>query len=611
LRIKQTTFIKGLLTTVMVMGVFMIRSVPAWADTATATTADGTADSSQTAGTGDSQVGTPPATTDPTTTTTTDPATPPVTPDTSSTTTPTATDPTVTSTTTTTTTTPDTSSATDPSVQPNTNPTDPNSGNNATVNTDNTVTNNLGADANTGDASVTDANNGGAATTGDAANLVNLLNMLNSTTGLTSGNLQTFVDNITGDVNGDITIDPNLLNALVNSQGGQGNGGNTSLTDNTSATLNNNVDLNATSGDASVTDNKRGGTALSGDATNLLNLINLLNSNTTAGQTLLGIINIYGNLNGNILLPPGFLDMLLASGSSGSGGSPPDPNGSTQVNLDNNAAINNNITQTATTGDATVTDSSNRGAGTAATGDATNNLNIFNLTGQQINAANDLLVFVNVLGKWVGLILNAPAGTNMGEFGGGVTQNITNPSGGNTDVNVANNLQINNNINMTATTGDASVTAGRGGTATTGNATNSANVLNIVDSNFSVSNWFGILFINVFGSWNGSLQLAPAVVTPQTPPAAPGAAPAGPSVSADNTGTSTGNGSHNFYSLVSSIVPSIPGNQSSGNVQGASTSVLPTDPGMVTHFNWLLPIGGFCITLTLLCGERLVASRGQ
>jgi hypothetical protein len=87
-------------------------------------------------------------------------------------------------------------------------------------------------------------------------------------------------------------------------------------------------------------------------------------------------------------------------------------------------------------------------------------------------------------------------------LGNGVTGNTT---GGSQDITANNNSQIMNNVNVTANSGNASVTGNtNAGNATSGNTTASANILNVNMSNFSLSNWFGILFINVFGRWDGS-----------------------------------------------------------------------------------------------------------
>jgi hypothetical protein len=61
------------------------------------------------------------------------------------------------------------------------------------------------------------------------------------------------------------------------------------------------------------------------------------------------------------------------------------------------------------------------------------------------------------------------------------------------------------NINVKAQTGDASVSENvNGGNAISGNAHTAVNLANISNSSVNLSGWFGILFINVFGTWNGN-----------------------------------------------------------------------------------------------------------
>src|SRR5690606_32678556 len=58
---------------------------------------------------------------------------------------------------------------------------------------------------------------------------------------------------------------------------------------------------------------------------------------------------------------------------------------------------------------------------------------------------------------------------------------------------------------VNAQSGDASVTGNTAaGDAQSGDATASVNIANISNSTFSLSDWLGVLFINVFGTWNGS-----------------------------------------------------------------------------------------------------------
>ena len=275
-------------------------------------------------------------------------------------------------------------------------------------------------------------------------------------------------------------------------------------------------------------------------------MVNLINSVITSGNSFVGVININGNLNGNILVPADFINQLLASNvpTTTITTTALSNKSSAVANINNNQSINNNINATATSGGAT--EVSNTTAGDATSGNAATNVTAFNLTGSNVIGSNDLIVFVNVLGKWVGMIMNAPAGTTAASLGGGITQDTANV--GNSTTNVTNNDQINNNINVNAQSGNAGVDRNTtAGDATSGNASAAVNLLNVSGSNLSLANWFGVLFINVFGSWNGSFGV-------DTPPAA---------TSTTSTTTSSGSGGGTNQTL--EVFHFSPNTSSSGN----------------------------------------------
>lgn len=404
------------------------------------------------------------------------------------------------------------SNTTDPATPPTS---DLNANSNTKLNnlTNATVNNGITAVARTGTATVTDNTSAGNATSGNASDQTNVINLLQSSSS-TLGNgqqIKTFNVNINGDVNGDLLFDPSSIASLQNT-GSNSNLSNKLTVNNTTNTqLNNTINLNAVSGDATVSGNTSGGNATTGNAQAIANVMNYINSVVTSGQSFIGTININGNLNGDILLPKNLIDQLIASNVPTVSVNIPAPSSSNttvtnavSVNNTNNEAISNLVISRAGSGQANV--SGNTSAGNATSGGATTNVTAFNLTGSNVIGQNDLLVFVNVVGKWVGMIINAPAGTTAASLGGGITRNtaIT----GSADLNNTANEAINNNIKVTAKSGDATVSGNtRAGNATTGKATTAVNLLNIEDSTLDLTNWFGILFINVFGTWHGSFGI--------------------------------------------------------------------------------------------------------
>lgn len=366
-----------------------------------------------------------------------------------------------------------------------------------------TISNTLDSLAQTGNAEVTKNSTGGDATTGDAQAIANIMNMMNSGINLLSGgNIVTFMRDIVGDVTGDLFLDPGQLPSS------QQDTSNTSLTVNQQATgtINNDINLGAQSGNASVNKNTSAGSATSGDADVVANVVNMINSAIASNQSFLGVLNIRGNLNGDILMPPEALNKLLGSNApSALVSNQSVTNQSLLAEINNQTSINNDVSLSALTGDAKV--AGNTSAGSASSGNANTKLNVLNLTGSDTIGDNALLVFVNVLGKWTGLIVNAPAGstaaalcsstcqsTSQTDISGTVTSNNTNT--------------INNKVVAGAKSGDSSVTKNTSaGSATTGDASASANIANLFNSKFDISKWFGVLFINVFGEWNGSFGI--------------------------------------------------------------------------------------------------------
>lgn len=367
-----------------------------------------------------------------------------------------------------------------------------------------TMNNGIISFANSGNAAIADNTNAGSATSGDAQVIANVINMLQSSSNILDiPNLITFTANINGDVNGDLLLDPTKLSAIQPANTSAALTNNLTVNNTSDTALNNDINLGAGTGDATVSSNTNAGDATTGTANAVANIVNVLNSAITAGQSFLGVININGNLNGDILLPPNFVDTLLASNVPRYSINTANIDTTLAVNNTSNQAITNAIQADAASGNASVRD--NTSAGSATSGTAGTNLTIFNLTGSNVVASNDLLVFVNVLGTWYGLIMNAPAGTTAASLGGGVDSASL---ASNTVLNNTSNQTINNKIKVAAASGDATVAENtKAGNATSGNASASVNLMNMINNNFSLSGWFGLLFINVFGTWNGSFGI--------------------------------------------------------------------------------------------------------
>lgn len=360
-----------------------------------------------------------------------------------------------------------------------------------TIDSANTISNSLDSSAVSGNADVQYNTEAGNARTGNASAQTTTVNSIHSTVGGETAGVAHFTVDVNGDVTGDIMLRPVIDNLESTS--------NTNVQSDTKIKTDSaiviDIALDAKSGDATVLGNTQAGNAVSGSAHTVANVMNLINSLIAANESFIGTINIYGNLNGDILVSPEFIPQLIGSNAS--------RENTLDAELDilsnSNQSIINNIHLGATSGDAHV--AYNTEAGSARTGTANTNLTVLNLTGREVDADNSMLVFVNVLGTWVGMIVDAP-GATAAALGSGVTKNTTKLA---SNIEENNDAQITNNISLNSESGNASVVGNtKAGDAVTGDATASANIVNINTSVFQVNQWFGVLFINVFGNWVGS-----------------------------------------------------------------------------------------------------------
>ncbi len=486
----------------------------------------------------------------------------------------------------------------------------PNSSNDATVNNSTNalvdftnivrLANILHSAATSGDANVSGNTDSASALSGNASVIANVVNLLNSVWHTSGGPVITFVKNIFGDFFGDLVIDvPDSSTSPATAGGGAssvtGSGpnsrNNSSLTNDNNLKVNvsndgsidNTIDLNAKSGNANVSGNTKAGDAITGDARVALNLINMINSAVSANGSFIGIINVFGNFNGDVLFGKNFLSQVLQSG--GVAGTNTAQNGTTgpssqndasitntnnlSLKTDSNTAINNNIDAHAQTGSAN--NGGNTNSGSATTGSADTNSSVLNLSNRTVSGDSAVLVIVNVLGHWLGGIMSLPSNVASALLGSGnssVANNVTGPNSSNnssvtntnnSDTTIHDKMAINNNVKLDATSGDANVTGNTdSGNAKTGNASVLSSVANISNSVVNVRKWFGILIINVFGNWFGAVGKD--TVAGNTPvAAAPLAATMG---SASPTGSTTSPGA---------IVNS--GNGTASNATATNTTV--------------------------------------
>ncbi len=404
------------------------------------------------------------------------------------------------------------------------------------------VANNLNEVTETGDNSASRNVGDSQITTGDANTTGTVITAVNTNIDGVQVNEFNIVDDQVGDVvldfgqscvfgcaTGDLSAE-NLNNGSDSTNDAEIDSSVSSYTFQTNdALVENNMTLSSDSGNNNTDRNTAGDSTIeTGDANVSANSLTFANNNLSGG-VVYSVVNIFGDLIGDIIFPDGFCctgDLSAANVGNGT-------NSENLANIDvtnsdtqlqaNDADIQNYIVLDANTGDNTTSDNTG-GTSSITTGDASAEMQLVNIANTNIAGGDWWLVIVNEAGNWVGKILGAPLGAlyggsdgflftqaDSGEItvtnseNGSDSQNTGSVSKDSTNTTVqANDAQIVNNINLSANTGGNSASRNTGGTSsiTTGDADIIANLVNFVNNNIAGGKLF-VTVVNVFGSWMG------------------------------------------------------------------------------------------------------------
>ncbi|MCS7092052.1 MAG: hypothetical protein NZM26_01725, partial [Patescibacteria group bacterium] len=161
-------------------------------------------------------------------------------------------------------------------------------------------------------------------------------------------------------------------------------------------------------------------TITTGDANVSANALTFVNNNI-AGNVIYGVVNIFGNLVGDIIAPFGFgLPCCLLSGNVQNTGNGAHSTNTADASVSsndqlyqfNNANINNNLFFDANTGENEVSKNTD-GNNTVNSGNANVTAQVINVANTNIVGGDWWLVLINQAGNWVGRILGSPEGTNL------------------------------------------------------------------------------------------------------------------------------------------------------------------------------------------------------
>lgn len=429
-----------------------------------------------------------------------------------------------------------------------------------------TVDNEMTVEGVSGSNTITDNDGNVTLTTGDIELIANMLNILNLN--VTGDDFLHLIVNIFGQINGTIDLDDiaqilgyaddDALEVLVsNDDTGDDSVNsaaanveqNTNVENNNTAVVNNDLNVTGVSGGNDVSGNDGGANVITGRIAILANVLNFINTNMSGDKWKFIMINIFGSLNGDIILP-GTDQFLGSQGSVTASNNNPgegSTNNQTASSLDqstttntNNIELNNNVNANGVSGNNSQSGNDDGDyQHTMQTGGTDIASQILNFLNMNLSGNNFVFLVVNVFGKWMGQIvgfadngnMNAPAGGTFAALamgGGGTNVSATNSNTGEDSVNnadasltttnnVANNNSavVNNNINVDGISGANQVNNNDGQTSlTTGWVEIDANLLNIINTNITGNNWM-VVFLNVFGDFMGNLlfgeQPSPAV----------------------------------------------------------------------------------------------------
>jgi hypothetical protein len=253
--------------------------------------------------------------------------------------------------------------------------------------------------------------------TGDAYAAANVVNVAN--TNITNSNYLLVSMTNFGDLSGDIVLPGKSFFEKLFFSGDRASmaPGSVHVDNNNDASVGNDLDLVADSGNNTASSTDGNATVETGNAETHGDVVNEINKNFFNTNALVLLFRVYGDWDGNVLGAPDGVrwretasgvelwhdpgtasSSLTASTSQGRGSCC--AGGSTDVQNDNNALIDNNVSVLALTGD-------NRAEGDSAsitTGNAYAAANILNIANTNIFGTNFIFAIFDIFGNWSGNI---------------------------------------------------------------------------------------------------------------------------------------------------------------------------------------------------------------
>lgn len=271
-----------------------------------------------------------------------------------------------------------------------------------------------------------------------------------------------------------------------------------SVSNTNEATVVNNADILAQTGNNIASENLGDVEIFTGDALALVNLLNLLNTNIVGSNFEVLFLDLLGGGSEDVNLNELWQQLLEMQGSSELRlvGETSSSALSILIQNLNQASLENIVNVEAKTGE----NSANENGGNAAvlTGDATALANVVNFVNTNIVGSQFFLGVINILGLYGGnIILPRPERFNQ--------EGLSGQNGNGVIFENQNSVETSDSVTATSDSGLNEANDNFGNSLiTTGDATAVANSFSLLNLNIQRNNWF-FLIINNLGSWTGRL----------------------------------------------------------------------------------------------------------
>jgi hypothetical protein len=331
---------------------------------------------------------------------------------------------------------------------------------------------------------------------GDSVALANILNIVNTNFLNSNGSFQfaNYIDPVSNaiDLRGDAS-------STVCTSGPCVNGTSATVSLNNDASITNALLLQAATGGNNIS--ASGSAAiLTGNAYAGLNLINLANLDFINSNYLLVALNAFKSVTGDIVFPSlaNFFHDAMAN-----------TNSPLSLNITTQATVDNGVTADANTGNNAT---SNASTSSISSGNALAYSTVFNqLNATLANSGVTLLFHIN--GAWNGTVFNAPVGLIStqnpdGSFylqDNGTSDQTASGSMGPLSLTSSSTAKIQNQVSVSALTGQNQITDASTALISTGDAYAGANIINIANGSVIGKNWL-LAIVNIFGDFNGNIS---------------------------------------------------------------------------------------------------------